>query len=221
MECPETDCTAAAWTSDGSAILKGSPAGELKVWRPIGGSIETLHKMPRQKITAIAVSHDASLVAIGCATGSVRVFNQDDGCTDLGKHDAPVNVLAFKGRSDVLASAGEDRLIKTWNWRSKKNIATLSGHPERVTGISWNPAGTRIASVDAAVELRIRDPTSATLEFRRNVSGMSKYDSGLQGTLNGVAWSNDGRHIATCGKGLAFQEGYGAVDVFRAELPEK
>ena len=219
VECPETDCTAAVWTSDGRVILKGSAAGELKSWRPIGGSVETLDTLPGQKITAIAVSQDGALVAIGFATGSVRVFSQNDPKerAELGKHDASVNALAFDGRNDVLASAGEDRLVKTWDLHTKRSVATLSGHHSGVTGVSWNPTGTRIVSVDAAGELRIWDPISATFVFRRKVSGLPREDY----LLSNVAWSTDGRHIATCGRDFYFREGHGVVNIFSAELPEE
>ena len=69
----------------------------------------------RTAITAVTLSIDGESMAYGCKNGSVKAFRYThvkNQITSLGNHLAKVNQIQISEDGDVIASAGQDGLIK-------------------------------------------------------------------------------------------------------------
>lgn len=58
------------------------------------------------------------------------------------------------GNMNVLATAGEDSLIKLWDVRVKSNIGTLKGHRNAVYGVKFGIQSNILCSVSKDLTLK-------------------------------------------------------------------
>ncbi|MYK53015.1 MAG: hypothetical protein F4032_14720, partial [Gemmatimonadetes bacterium] len=54
--------------------------------------------------------------------------------------------VAYSPDGTILASGSSDRVVKIWDVATKKNIATLKGHTNRVFSLAFSPDGTTLVS---------------------------------------------------------------------------
>jgi WD40 repeat protein/tRNA A-37 threonylcarbamoyl transferase component Bud32 len=163
---------------------------------------------------AVLVPPDGKAVALGCADGSVRLWDRDTGGLKvlhrvLGK---PVTNLAFDphGRSLVTLYAGENSAVL---WGLEGGTATfLRGHAGPVTSVAYSPDGSALVTGGADRTLKFWDPQTgqvrATLQHHAfPVTGLAfspdgeSLTSGSGGTVGGelIVWqtARPGRERAT------------------------
>jgi len=75
-------------------------------------------------------------------------------------HKGPVNVLAFSPDGDLLASAGDDRVVRLWDAGTGRARGELEGHTDRVNALAFSPDGALLASAGSEGVVRLWDPTS-------------------------------------------------------------
>ncbi len=98
----------------------------------------TLPGVPK-KVTRLRYANDGSLVVAASEDGVVRAFNSADGTLKYTSlHGSPVRDLAISPDGALLASGGDDRLIKLW--------ATTTGAPAAPTP-QLGPFAAPLASV--------------------------------------------------------------------------
>jgi WD40 repeat protein len=106
-----------------------------------------------------------------------------------------VNSVAFSPDGEHLASAGGDGTIKVWNSKTGKVVQTLGTHADSVYAVAFHPDGNHLASVDAGrktAALKVWDLKTGQQVF----DGPGDAEHNI-GTAYGVAFSADGRHVAT------------------------
>jgi len=104
------------------------------------------------EISAVAASHDGSLVATACRASSVdhaviRLYETKDWREikpSLSAHSLTVTALAFSGDDRYLLSVGRDRQWAVFAREGDGNTYTLStrnlkGHSRMILGCSWAP----------------------------------------------------------------------------------
>jgi WD40 repeat protein len=179
--------------------------------------------------TGVAFSPDGSRLASGGRDQIVRVWDVANGqelCAFRG-HRGWVRCVAFSPDGTNLASGGYDHAVKVWELASGQELRTFRGHNNCVTTVTFSPDGTRLASgsYDTVMVWEVGNHQEfRTLDGKLNVvmavafspdgarlaSGsyqsvtISDVASGkvictLRGGANTVAFSPDGKYLATGG----------------------
>jgi WD40 repeat protein len=123
-------------------------------------------------------------------------------------HGGNVQAIAYSPDGKLLASAGNNKLIRIWDSRSGREVMTLSGHQQAVRGIAFvkNPDGKpSLLLVSGSVDKTVRIWDLDT--------GAEKKVINLPAPCGALAVSTDGQLIAA---GTSFQNGdvliYGFAD---------
>ncbi len=189
---------ALSWSADGRWIASGG-FRELTVWE--ASSLQPLWSVRSNltgRVTSLKFSpHGGALfVAEGNPgdKGWVRVFAAESGQV-LGAwvgHADSIFDMAISGDGGVLATAGGDKLVKTWELVSRKEIARYEGHVGAVMGVAFNPTSSEMVSVGADKQLKLWDTKT-----HEAVVTMSGHRHGY----SSVAWSADGSRVVAGDEG--------------------
>ena len=149
-------------------------------------------------VACVAFDPDGRRVAAGSWAESVQIWDVATRRRQVkfAGHERSVYCVAFSPDGTRMASGdGEDDekpgRIAVWDTVTGAELAWLGPFPWSVAGVAWSPDGTRIASACYDGELRIHD--TRTRKLMHNVRAG-------QNELNTVAWSADGRWVATGGR---------------------
>ncbi len=118
----------------------------------------------------------------------------------LKQHRRPVWGLAFSGNGQTLASGGSERVVKTYNLRSKSAGVTFKGSGGYVSDVAYSPNGKQLAAASGDGAVRIYNAGSGSL--LRRLSG--------SGEVSKIAYTPDSGYIVV---------GYdsGKINVFGAD----
>lgn len=207
----------AAFSADGARIVTAGQDGRAVVWAVAqrGGNLvcEKLteflgHNGPVQ---TACFSPDGREIASGGEDGRILIWKPDEiqpvdlaariaGLSEdapphraLAGHDAAANSVVYSADGRLIASAGNDNVVKIWDAPSGKLIKTLRGHGGRVRSCDFSPDGQFILSGSHDAQAKVW-----SLEGYREIRVLKgKLLEGHSDIVLSARFSPDGREIVT------------------------
>ena len=163
--------------------------GDVRLWDANTGEQKATFRWPTQEITGLAFTGDGKQLA-SADQKSVIVWDatNDLESRSLRGHKEVVMACAFSPTAPLVASGGEDWVVKVWDLATEQLLHECAGHTATVNAIAWTPDGQRIVTAS----------DDRTIKVFENGTGKTLFT--LRGHTVGVlsiAVSPDGKTLAS------------------------
>ncbi len=179
---------AMAMSPDSRVLVSGGKDRVLLFWDTTNGTLlRTATPLP-QDIRAVTFSLDGTHIAMASGV-SVRVWKADsmqESWRFVGHTDV-VRDVAFTPNGQRLLSAAEDRSVRVWDLRMRREVFRL-GHRGGVASLAVTPDGKKAVTAARDHTLRVWDLLTGKEVRRFNAP---------RGQIMSVAVSPDGLHVAS------------------------
>lgn len=193
-----------AWSPDSTRIASSSVDETTQIWDARSGT----RLLTYPKGGSVAWAPDGASLALVTAD-DIEIWNADTGSMRLsytGHDNWGARAVAWSPDSKRLASSADDLTVQVWD---STTGATYFTTPVRqiVYGVAWSPDGTCIVSANDGTLLSIGSDNQVTEEGKGPsaqifdaVTGHEVLQyNGHKSIVKTVAWSPDGKQIATGG----------------------
>jgi WD40 repeat protein len=151
-----------AFAPDSRVLLTAVDDGTIRLWDVAGREeIKRLH-LPSIGIPSLSISADGKLLAATCGN-QVYLWQLPAGrlLERLTVSTEPVQVVQFSPDGRMLATAGQDGVVRLYEVTTRRLRLSLAGHTAAVIGLAFSPHGRRIASASADTTLLVWDVRGA------------------------------------------------------------
>ncbi|HEY4424404.1 MAG TPA: hypothetical protein VGN10_09370 [Pyrinomonadaceae bacterium] len=178
----------AEFSHDGKFIVTRTMDNKVRLWDAEAKKIITQFNDDANSAT---FSPDGKLIADGGTDGVIRLFNGTTGAPvhELHGHEGPVYRAVFSPDGNYLVSVGEDNTVRVWKPSTGEGVKILRGHTADVHEVVFSPDKNHFATEAYDGKAMIWSLDSDT----------GKVLTGLTGTRAALAFSPDGKLLATEG----------------------
>ena len=150
------------------------------------------------RISGLDFSPDGTKLAIASWDGTARVIDvaSSDALFTLGGHDgASINDIKFSPNGKLIATAGDDALVKIWYGDTGTIKVSLPSHTNGVSSLAFGPDSTRLVSGSYDDTAILWDVDTNSLLFKLRPDGFVTDGKSVES----VAFSSDGSRLITGG----------------------
>jgi WD40 repeat protein len=151
------------------------------------------------------LSGGETLVTVGCDDQMIWWPVAADKPTPARKivaHRGWIRAVAVNPDGKLLATGGNDHLVKLWNAADGSAVRELAGHGSDVYSVRFHPSGQFLLSGDLAGEVRQWETATGKLLRTFDAKALHTYDGGQQvhyGGVRSIAFSPDAKFMACSG----------------------
>ncbi len=192
------------YSPDGRLLTSASTDGVVKIWDATTfEEVRSIDAHPAP-VVDIAFAPDGARFATAGEDGTVGVWETATAAEvfRLRGHTGSAHGVAFSPDGTRIASSGFDKTVRLWDAATGKEKLTLRGHSDIVWSVAFSPDGRQLASASFDSKVRIWDATPR--EERPGpglfaIAGPLEGAAGSDSRVNCVAFSGDGRYLASAG----------------------
>jgi WD40 repeat protein/serine/threonine protein kinase len=180
-----------AWSPNDARIAGASRDGAIRLWDAATGAEERVLVASRGAVLSVAWSPDGKTLASGHWDGSVLLWDPETGAQRraLEGHKGSVKSVAWSPDGLLLATGALDKTVRLWNASTGSQVSAMGGQPSELRSIAFNPTGSMVLA-GALLDRTIRIWETATGAERSVLATR-------EGSVGNVAWSRDGRALAS------------------------
>ena len=108
------------------------------------------------KVKCVTWNHNNRVIATGGEDSQIFLSHSET-AEKLGvlasNESSPVNCLSFTSKSDLIAGAYTDGVVRVWDLRKRESTMNFSDHTEAVTCVAWNAIDSQLASSSMSGEI--------------------------------------------------------------------
>ena len=151
---------ALGFSPDGRRLAAAGDDRSVRIWQLSGR--QQITRLQGAAVVRDLVYIDERTLAVAGGDGVIILWDVSDAANPkvlhaLGGHVGAVHALDWSAGAGLLASAGEDGSVRTWNPVSGKEVRQLAGHQGAALSVSFSLDGKLLASGGADRVLRAWD----------------------------------------------------------------
>ena len=192
------------FSPDGKHVFTGSE--DYKVWRV---QVSDGAKVPLDTdawVRAIDFANVGQTVITGGYEGKIHFWDAHAETPALEKtieaHDGWIRALAVSPDQQLLASAGNDLIVKLWSLSTGELVNELTSHESHIYNAVFHPSGETLVTGDLYGNIFDWDVATGEKIREWKSESLSKYDKGFRaqiGGFRGMVFSADGSQLACSG----------------------
>lgn len=178
---------------------------DVQLWDLASGGLRTL-KGHKSWVRSLDFSADGSRLFTACWGGVVHVWDTSEAepkpLQTIHAHQGSARFVRVSPDGKLLATCGNDLLVKVWNIADGTLLHEFSGHARHVYGVGFHPAGNHLVSQDLMGGINVWDLQTGKLSQNIDASVMTGYDNKFAADMGGardMQFKPDGSQWASAG----------------------